>query len=45
MQPEPDHWYHCPECSAAFSAQIPYERHLFTEHNLLRDLLPAIVDH
>jgi len=39
-----DEWYRCPDCPVAFADQIRFERHLFDEHDRLRDVLPSILD-
>jgi len=39
----PDEWYRCPDCPATFADQIEFERHLFAEHDRLRDVLPAVM--
>jgi len=39
-----DEWYRCPDCPAAFDGQIRFERHLFNQHDRLRDVLPSIID-
>jgi len=38
-----DEWYRCPDCPATFSDQIRFERHLFDQHDRLRDVLPSII--
>jgi len=38
---EPDDIYRC-NCDARFVDQIEYERHLFDEHDRLRDTLESI---
>lgn len=43
--PEPDVVYECGECGQVFvDAQIKYERHLYEQHDRLRDTLPAIME-
>ena len=39
----PDEWYRCVACGAMFDDQLQYERHLFAEHNRLRDTLGAVI--
>jgi len=41
--PRADEWYRCPDCAVAFADQIRFERHLFDEHDRLRDVLPSII--
>jgi hypothetical protein len=36
------HRYRCP-CGIVYCDQIEYERHLFVEHNRLRDPIAAVI--